>query len=87
MEMSRIQLDGHLPFSHTAVIAFGCGGISVALIPLLHATIGLELWQLLVLVFPGALVNGLGRTARQAHFPNLIQRSGMDQEQTIPGSR
>jgi MFS family permease len=64
----------------TAVISDVCSGISVALIPLLHATIGLEFWQLLVLVFLGALLDGPGRTARQAVFPDLIHRSGVEQE-------
>src|SRR5690349_8447241 len=35
----------------TAIISDVFSGISVALIPLLHTTIGLEFWQLLVLVF------------------------------------
>ena len=64
----------------TAIVSDVCSGISVALIPLLHATIGLEFWQLLVLVFLGALLDGPGNTARLALFPDLIQRSGIDQE-------
>lgn len=64
----------------TAIVSDICSGVSVALIPLLHVTIGLEFWQLLVLVFLGALLDGPGNTARLALFPDLIQRSGIDQE-------
>ena len=64
----------------TAIISDLFSGISVALIPLLHATIGLEFWQLLVLVFLGALLDGPGQTARLALFPDLIHRSGTNQE-------
>lgn len=64
----------------TAIVSDLCSGVSVALIPLLHATIGLEFWQLLVLVFLGALLDGPGNTARLALFPDLIHRSKMNQE-------
>ncbi len=64
----------------TAIVSDIFSGVSVALIPLLHATIGLEFWQLLVLVFLGALLDGPGRTARLALFPDLIHRSGVNQE-------
>jgi MFS family permease len=64
----------------TAIVSDLCSGLSVAMIPLLHATIGLEFWQLLVLVFLGALLDGPGNTARLALFPDLIHRSGIDQE-------
>jgi MFS family permease len=64
----------------TAVVSDLCSGLSVTLIPLLHATVGLAFWLLLLLVFLGALLDGPGRTARQALFPDLIHRSGMNQE-------
>ena len=63
-----------------AIVSDIFSGISVALIPLLHATIGLTFWQLLVLVFLGAFLDGPGSTARQALYPDLIQHSGMDAE-------
>lgn len=64
----------------TAIVSDIFSGLSVALIPLLHATTGLAFWQLLILVFLGALLDGPGRTARMALFPDLIHRSGMNQE-------
>lgn len=55
-------------------------GLTVALIPLLHETVGLELWQLLVLVFFGALLDAPGNNARQSIFPDLIANSGISSE-------
>jgi MFS family permease len=63
-----------------AVLSDAFSGISTALIPLLHATIGLEFWQLLVLVFLGAFLDGPGRSARQAMYPELIQHARLDTE-------
>ncbi|MGB3329658.1 MAG: MFS transporter, partial [Thermomicrobiales bacterium] len=63
-----------------AIVSDVFSGVSVALIPLLHATIGLAFWQLLVLVFLGAFLDGPGSTARQALYPDLIQHSAMDPE-------
>ncbi|MGC4105219.1 MAG: MFS transporter [Thermomicrobiales bacterium] len=63
-----------------AIVSDLFSGGSTALIPLLHATIGLTFWQLLVLVFLGAFLDGPGSTARQALYPDLIHRAGMDVE-------
>jgi len=60
-----------------AIVSDLFSGVSTALIPLLHATVGLTFWQLLVLVFLGAFLDGPGSTARQALYPDLIHRSGM----------
>jgi MFS family permease len=63
-----------------AVLSDLLSGISTVLIPLLHATIGLTFWQLLVLVFLGAFLDGPGNSARQALYPDLIQRARLDAE-------
>lgn len=55
-------------------------GISVAMIPLLHATTGLPFAGLLALVFVGAVLDAPGSTARSALLPDLIARSGMAPE-------
>ena len=60
-----------------AVVSDCFSGVATALIPLLHATVGLTFWQLLVLVFLGAFLDGPGSTARQALYPDLIHRAGM----------
>jgi MFS family permease len=53
---------------------------SVAAIPLLHATVGLAFWQLLVLVFLGGMLDPPGAIARQSLLPDLIERSGVAPE-------
>ena len=55
-------------------------GVTVALIPLLHHTVGLEFWQLLVLVFFSALLDAPGNTARVSLLPDLAQAGGVDLE-------
>jgi MFS family permease len=55
-------------------------GLTVATIPLLHSTVGLSLWQLMVLVFLGALLDAPGNNARQSIFPDLIATSGVSAE-------
>ncbi|HEY8600307.1 MAG TPA: MFS transporter, partial [Thermomicrobiales bacterium] len=52
------------------------GGM-VILIPLLHTTVGLAFWQLLLLVFCGTLFNVPGSTARSALLPDLTTLAGM----------
>ena len=51
--------------------------LAIASIPLLHATIGLAFWQLLALVFVGALLAVPGISARRALLPQLAERAGM----------
>lgn len=51
--------------------------ISVVAIPLLHMTIGLAFWQLLLLVFLGGLLDPPSATARLSLLPDLIERSGL----------
>lgn len=60
-------------FKRTSVVADVASGLSIASIPLLHATIGLEFWQLLLLVFLGALLDTPGTTARAALLPEAAE--------------
>ncbi len=55
-------------------------GVSVALIPLLHHTIGIRYWQLLILVFLGAVLDGPGFAARRSLVPDLAEGTGMSLE-------
>lgn len=64
----------------TSVLADLASGATVATIPLLHATVGLAFWQLLGLVFLGALLDSPGHTARIAILPDLAARAGMPLE-------
>lgn len=67
-----------LGYKRASVIADIASGVSVLLIPLLYHTIGLDFWQLLALVFLGAILDIPGRTARSSLFPDLAERAGME---------
>jgi MFS family permease len=66
-----------LGFRTTSVVADLASAAAVAAIPLLHATIGIELWQLIVLVFVGALLDAPGATARSALIPDMVELAGI----------
>jgi MFS family permease len=70
-------LIDRLGFKRTSVISDLASGLTTALIPLLYLTIGLEFWQLIVLVFLGALLDAPGGTARHALLPELAEQAGM----------
>jgi MFS family permease len=63
-----------------SILADLASGASVASIPLLYHTVGLAFWQLLVLVFLGALLDSPGSTARQALTPELADMARMPLE-------
>jgi MFS family permease len=69
-----------LGFRTTSVIADLASAGAVAAIPLLNATVGIELWQLMALVFVGALLDAPGATARLAMFPDLVELAGVGME-------
>jgi MFS family permease len=73
--------------SHRQLAAFAdvLSGISVAAIPALHFTVGLDLWTLIGLVFLGAIFDGPGMNARQAMIPRLASRAGMSLERVNSG--
>ena len=70
-------LIDRLGYKRTSIIADIASGVTTALIPLIHFTIGLEFWQLLTLVFLGALLDTPGGTAREALLPELAEQAGM----------
>ena len=70
-------LIDRLGYKRTSIIADLASCVTTALIPLLHVTIGLEFWQLLILVFLGALLDAPGSTARAALLPELAEQAGM----------
>ena len=69
-----------LGFRTTSVLADVASAAAVAAIPLLHSTIGIELWQLMALVFLGALLDAPGATARQALLPDVAEQAGVRME-------
>lgn len=70
-------LVDRLGHKQSSIVADLASGVTVALIPLLYATVGLQFWQLLVLVFLGALLDAPGNTARQALLPDVAKNTGM----------
>jgi MFS family permease len=64
-------------YKRTSIIADIASGVTTALIPLLYLTVGLEFWQLMVLVFLGALLDTPGSTARSALVPELAEMAHM----------
>lgn len=69
-----------LGYKRTSLLSDLASGITTALIPLLYLTIGLDFWQLMVLVFLGALLDSPGATARHALLPELAAQAGMQIE-------
>lgn len=70
-------LIDRLGYKRTSIIADLASGVTTALIPLLYFTIGLEFWQLIILVFLGALLDTPGGTARAALLPELAEQAAM----------
>ncbi len=70
-------LVDRLGYKPTSIIADLVSGFTVALIPILFFTAGLPFWQLMALVFFGALLDTPGSTARSALVPDLAQLAGM----------
>ncbi|HJR78900.1 MAG TPA: MFS transporter [Anaerolineales bacterium] len=70
-------LVDRLGYKRTSIIADIASGVTTALIPLLYFTVGLEFWQLMVLVFLGALLDAPGSTARAALVPELAEMAHM----------
>ena len=66
-----------LGFRTTSVVADLASAAAVAAIPVLALTVGIEFWQLLVLVFLGALLDAPGSTARSALVPDVAELGGL----------
>lgn len=66
-----------LGYKRTSIISDLASGVTTALVPVLYFTIGLEFWQLMILVFLGALLDTPGSTARAALLPELAEQAGM----------
>ena len=69
-----------LGFRTTSVAADLASAGAVAAIPLLHATVGIEIWQLMALVFVGGLLDAPGATARAALLPDAVELAGARME-------
>ena len=69
-----------LGFRAASIVADLASSAAVAAIPLLAATVGIEIWQLMVLVFVGAMLDAPGATARAALFPDVVELAGVRME-------
>lgn len=63
-------------FKRMSVIGDVASGVSVAAIPLIEWLWGIQTWELLVLVFIGALLDAPGTAARDSMLPDLAEISG-----------
>ncbi|HYI16061.1 MAG TPA: MFS transporter [Thermomicrobiales bacterium] len=70
-------LVDRLGFKRMSIISDLLSGLTVGLIPLLHLSVGLAFWQLLVLVFLGSILDAPGATARQSLFPDVATAAGV----------
>ena len=70
-------LIDRLGYKPTSIVSDLASGLTTALVPILYFTVGLEFWQLMVLVFLGALLDAPGSTARSALLPELAEQAGM----------
>lgn len=71
----------------TSIMADILSGLTTAMIPLLHHTTGLEFWQLLALVFLGAVFDIPGYTARESILPDLAGLGQVRLERANAASR
>lgn len=64
-------------FRRTSVVADVASAAAVGAIPLLDVVAGVEVWQVMALVFLGALLDAPGVTAREALLPDVAELGGM----------
>jgi MFS family permease len=69
-------LVDRIGFRRMSVIADIASAAAVAAIPVIHLTVGIVPWQLMVLVFLGALLDAPGTAARSSMLPDLAELSG-----------
>ncbi|HEY8135427.1 MAG TPA: MFS transporter [Candidatus Limnocylindrales bacterium] len=63
-------------FKAMSVISDIASSVAIAAIPALYLTVGIQPWQLMVLVFLGALLDAPGTAARSSMLPDLAALSG-----------
>ena len=79
-------LVDRIGYKRMSILSDLASGVTVALIPLLYHTVGLAFWQLLVLVFLGALLDAPGATARSSLLPDLAALARMPLERANAAS-
>ncbi len=76
-------LVDRIGFRRSSVISDVVGGVTIAMVPLLHATTGLPLWALLILVFGTGLLDTPGQGARTALLPEAAALAGVPLERAM----
>ena len=66
-----------LGFRRTAIVSDLMSAIAFGMIPVLFLTVGLTFWQLLTLVFIGAIFDTPGFTSRLSMMPDIARRAGV----------
>lgn len=79
-------LVDRLGYRRSSVVADLASSGAVAAIPLLHLTVGIEFWQLVVLVFLGGLLDAPGVTARASLLPDVAAGAGWSLERASGAS-
>lgn len=78
-------LTDRMSHPRLAVMADIFSGLTVAAVPLLYVTIGLNIYALMALMFLGAIFDGPGMNARQAMIPKLARDSSISLERINSG--
>lgn len=78
-------LTDRMSHRQLAVMSDLLSGLTVAAVPALYFTIGLNLYALMALMFLGAIFDGPGMNARQAMIPKLARDSGISLERINSG--
>ncbi|MFG1673443.1 MFS transporter [Micromonospora sp. NPDC049282] len=76
-------LVDRIGYRRSSVLADVVSGVTVAAVPLLHATVGLPFPALLALVFVSGLLDTPGQTARTALLPEAAAAAGVPIERAI----
>jgi MFS family permease len=69
-------LVDRIGFRRMSVVSDIASAATIAAIPAIHLTVGIEPWQLMILVFLGALLDAPGTAARSSMLPDLAELSG-----------
>lgn len=70
-------------YRRSSVVSDLVGGVTIGLVPLLHVTVGLPLWALLLLVFATGLLDTPGQGARTALLPEAAALAGVPLERAM----
>ncbi|MET7834913.1 MFS transporter [Micromonospora sediminicola] len=76
-------LVDRIGYRRSSVLADVVSGVTIAAVPLLHATVGLPFPALLALVFVSGLLDTPGQTARTALMPEAAAAAGVPIERAI----